>query len=62
MYIFQDAMLILASNNEWMINDKSWNWYHWTVLKLFVFKKQYYWAQMYFELFDIKLVNLDDHK
>ncbi|KAL4105311.1 hypothetical protein QTP88_020559 [Uroleucon formosanum] len=60
--MFEDAMLILASNNEWMINDKSWNWYHWTVLKLFVFKKQYYWAQMYFELFDIKLVNLDDHK
>lgn len=55
-------LLILASNNEWMVNDKSWNWYHWTVLKLFVFKKQYHWAQIYLEFFDIKLVNLDDHK
>ncbi|KAL5237942.1 hypothetical protein ACI65C_005352 [Semiaphis heraclei] len=41
---------------------ESWNWYHWTVLKLFVFKKQYHWAQIYLEFFDIKLVNLDDHK
>lgn len=55
-------MLILASSNEWMVNDKSWNWYHWTVLRLFVFKEQYYWAQIYFELFNIKLMNLDDHK
>eukprot|EP00102_Acyrthosiphon_pisum_P024723 XP_016661933.1 PREDICTED: uncharacterized protein LOC100571491 isoform X2 [Acyrthosiphon pisum] len=60
--LFEDAMLILASINEWMVNDKSWNWYHWTVLKLFVFKKQYYWAQIYLEIFEIKLVNLDDHK
>lgn len=55
-------MLILTINNELIIGDVSWNWYHWTVLKLLEFKEQYYWAYIYLELFEIQLVNLEDHK
>lgn len=55
-------MEILASSNEWMVNDKSWDWYHWTVLKLLVFKEQYFWARFYMQLTKISLVNIDDHK
>ncbi|XP_022175974.1 protein ELYS-like isoform X2 [Myzus persicae] len=60
--MFGEAMEILASSNEWMVNDKSWDWYHWTVLKLLVFKEQYFWARFYMQLTKISLVNIDDHK
>uniref|UniRef100_A0A2H8TLJ2 Protein ELYS n=1 Tax=Melanaphis sacchari TaxID=742174 RepID=A0A2H8TLJ2_9HEMI len=60
--MFEDAMLIFASYNEWLIDDESWNWFHWSVMKLLVFKEQYYWAQYYLNLFKIKLISLDDHK
>ncbi|KAE9543994.1 hypothetical protein AGLY_001683 [Aphis glycines] len=60
--MFEEAMDILASNNEWMVNDKSWDWYHWTVLKLLVFRKQYFWARFYFQLTKINLINIEDHK
>ncbi|XP_026815806.1 MATH and LRR domain-containing protein PFE0570w-like [Rhopalosiphum maidis] len=60
--MFEEAMEILASNNEWMVNDKSWDWYHWTVLKLLVFRKKYFWARFYLQLTKINLVNIEDHK
>ncbi|XP_026815973.1 protein ELYS-like [Rhopalosiphum maidis] len=60
--MFENAMLIFINYNKWLIDDDSWNWYHWNVLKLLVFKEQYYWAKNYIDLFEIKLVNLDDHK
>ncbi|KAL5237944.1 hypothetical protein ACI65C_005354 [Semiaphis heraclei] len=60
--MFEEAMDILASSNEWMVNDKSWDWYHWTVLKLLVFKDQFFWARFYMQLTKISLVSIDDHK
>uniref|UniRef100_A0A2S2P3S5 Protein ELYS n=1 Tax=Schizaphis graminum TaxID=13262 RepID=A0A2S2P3S5_SCHGA len=60
--MFEEAMEILASDNEWMVNDKSWDWYHWTVLKLLVFRKKYFWARFYLQLTKINLVNIEDHK
>lgn len=60
---FQDAITILSSNKEWMMDsDKSWVWFHWTVLKLLVFKTEYYWARLYMKLLNIKPENVDDHK
>lgn len=56
-------MEILAANKEWKnINDKSWDWFHWVVLKLLVFKSEYYWARFYMKLINISLVSIDDHK
>ncbi|XP_025191116.1 protein ELYS-like [Melanaphis sacchari] len=60
--MFEEAMDILAKNNEWMVNDESWDWYHWTVLKLLVFKKQFFWARFYIQLTKINLININDHK
>eukprot|EP00102_Acyrthosiphon_pisum_P024721 XP_016661931.1 PREDICTED: protein ELYS [Acyrthosiphon pisum] len=60
--MFEEAMDILASSHEWLVNDKSWDWYHWTVLKLLVYKEQYFWARFYMQLTKINLVNIDDHK
>lgn len=53
----------MSSNKEWMIdNDKSWDWFHWTVLKLLVFKTEFFWARFYIKLVNIKPENIDDHK
>ncbi|XP_025408942.1 protein ELYS [Sipha flava] len=61
--MFEDAIEILSNNKEWMIdNDKSWDWFHWTVLKLLVFKTEYFWARFYMKLVNIKPENINDHK
>lgn len=55
-------MIILSSNNEWITSNNDISWFHWTVLKLLVFKAEYSWAQFYFKLINIDLVEIDDHK
>lgn len=56
-------MNVLSSNNEWiMVIDKFGDWFHWTVLKLLVFKSEYSWALFYFKLININIVKTDDKK
>lgn len=56
-------MTILSSNRDWVtIRDKSWEWFHWTVLKLLVHKTEYFWARFYIKLVNIDMVDINDHK
>lgn len=56
-------MKILSTNKEWMVvNSESLNWFHWTVLKLLAVKSEYYWARFYFNLVNINIVDIDNHK
>jgi len=55
-------MLILSNNNDWVIKNDKWNWFHWTVLKLLVFKEEYFWAQYYLKCININITNCDDYK
>lgn len=56
-------MEILSSDRDWAkIKDKSWDWFHWTVLKLLVHKTEYFWAQFYMRIVNIDIVNIEDHK
>jgi len=56
-------MEIFSNDNEWtMINYKSWDWFHWTVLKLLIFKSEYLWARFYMKLINIDIINIEDHK
>lgn len=59
----KDAINVLSNDSNWSkIESQSWNWYHWTVLKLLVFKKEYYWAQFYMKLTNVELMNIEDQK
>ncbi|XP_050548885.1 protein ELYS isoform X2 [Daktulosphaira vitifoliae] len=62
--MFEDAMEILSSDKDWAkkTKNKSWEWFHWTVMKLLVFKKEYFWAQFYMKLISVNIKNEDDHK
>lgn len=55
-------MVIISHNKDWEIKNDKWNWFHWTVLKLLVFKGEYFWAQQYSTLININLENIDDFK
>lgn len=56
-------MGILSSDKEWTkVDDKSWDWFHWTVLKLLVYKGEYFWAGFYVRLSNIVMVNMDNYK
>lgn len=56
-------MEILSSDRDWTkVKDKSWDWFHWTVLKLLVYKTEYFWARFYMRLTNINMVNIEDHK
>lgn len=56
-------MEIFSSDNKWiMLVDKSEDWFHWTVLKLLVFKSEYSWARFYLKLININIVKTDDQK
>ncbi|XP_050440382.1 protein ELYS-like isoform X2 [Adelges cooleyi] len=61
--MFEEAMEILSGDKDWAITkDESWDWFHWTVMKLLVFKKEYFWARFYMKLINISITNIDDHK
>lgn len=56
-------MEILSNDSKCIsIIDKSLDWFHWTVLKLLVFKNEYLWARFYLKLININIVDIDDHK
>jgi len=56
-------MKILNNITYWLKNNEiSQEWFHWTVLKLCVFKSQYAWAIFYFNLIGMKMVKIEDHK
>ncbi|VVC44631.1 Hypothetical protein CINCED_3A002568 [Cinara cedri] len=61
--MFEDAIKVLSNDNDWSkIESKSWNWFHWTVLKLLVFKKEYFWAQIYMKITKMEFVNVEEQK
>lgn len=56
-------MEILSKDTKWtMINDKLWDWFHWTVLKLLTFKSEFLWARFYLKLININIETVEDHK
>lgn len=56
-------MDILSNSKEFaMVKNKSWEWFHWKVLKLLLFKKEYFWARFYMNLSNIDIHEIDDHK
>lgn len=59
----KDAINVLSNDNNWSkIESQTWNWYHWIVLKLLVYKKEYFWAQLYMKLTNVELLNIEDRK
>lgn len=56
-------MEILCDDTSWMtLNNKSWDWFHWTVLKLLSFKSEYLWARFYLKLININIESIEDQK
>lgn len=63
LFFFKDAIKIISNDTNWSkIKSKPWNWFHWTVLKLLVFKKEYFWAQLYIKLSNIDFLSIEDQK
>lgn len=55
-------MEILGNKEYTLAKDNSWDWFHWTVLKLLVFKSEFFWARFYLKLVNVNIITMDDHK